>query len=80
MKTWEDLKSLVDIDRSWEILKKDFFLMMDITERIRRQEFLFFKEVMTTNPELINDFKHLLDKEKLKEVIDKHPLTKLYLE
>jgi hypothetical protein len=80
MKTWNDLKPLVGMDRSWEILKYDFFARMDASERIGRQNFLFFKEVMMNNPELINDFKHLLDKEKLKEVIDKHPLTKLYLE
>jgi len=83
MKTWDDLISFVydmDMDRCWEIRKNDFFVIMDMSERIRRQNFLFFKEVMKTNPELINEYKHLLDSESLKRVIEKYPLTKLYLE
>jgi hypothetical protein len=72
---WEYLKSLVSkFNLMWinGIISKN-----GSTEEVRNR--IIFEEVMTTHPELINKYKHLLDSETLKKVIDKYPLTKLYL-
>jgi predicted nucleic acid-binding protein len=72
---WEYLKSLLDnitiIWISGIISKKGR------TEEVKKR--IIFEEVMGQKPELINNYKHLLDSETLKKVIDKHPLTKIYL-
>ncbi len=73
---WNDLKKLVDMDTSWDILKVNFF-NGGLTETARNLR--FFGAVMEKSPNLINDFKHLLDCKRLKVIIDKYPLTKIYL-
>ena len=74
---WDDLKKLVDTETSWRILKKNFFNggLKETTRNL-----YFFGAVMGKSPNLINDFKHLLDYKRLKLIIDTYPLTKLYLE
>ncbi len=40
---------------------------------------MIFEGVMEMYPELVDKYKHLLDSETLKKVVDKYPQTKLYL-
>jgi hypothetical protein len=75
MKTWKDLESHI---------RREWLAMLNVSSKIQghhknmRDEFLF-SIFISENPELINEYKHLLDSESLKRVIEKYPQTKLYL-
>jgi hypothetical protein len=71
---WEYLKSLVS---SINLMWIESITVMGNGNELKKQ--MIFEKVMEQKPELINEYKHLLDTETLKKVIDKHPLTKLYL-
>jgi hypothetical protein len=75
MKTWKDLESHI---------KKQWVAMINVSSKIqghnkKTQEEILFEYIISQNPELINEYKHLLDSESLKRVIGKYPQTKIYL-
>jgi hypothetical protein len=78
METYEDLEMEFDpkgLDRMNTVtdIRK---VMSGFTESTR---IWVFKTVVSEKPHLINEYKHLVDTVRLKLIIDKYPIIKLYL-
>ncbi len=80
MKTYEDLEMEFDPKRL-DLMNS----LADIKKAlsgfdIESKKVWFFQTLISEKPQLINDYKHLVDTVRLKFIIDKYPIIKLYLE
>jgi len=76
MKTWDDLEKILS-EKELRLLNLTAKLF-DYDNESRRR--VLFQQTIPKNPELINEYSHLLDGKILKIFLNAYPHLKLYLE